>query len=62
MPPPPERERQAAGLCADCAYARLVPSANGSTYYLCERSAVDAAFPKYPQLPVVRCSGYEPSR
>jgi len=29
-------------------------------FYLCELSATDPAFPKYPQLPVVECSGHTP--
>jgi hypothetical protein len=28
-------------------------------FYLCERSASDPAFPKYPQLPVIECSGHK---
>ena len=48
------------GLCADCRFMRLIESDRGSTFYLCERSATDAKFPKYPRLPVLRCVGYEP--
>jgi len=39
---------------------RLIHSDRGSTFYFCERSASDATFPKYPRLPVLHCSGYEP--
>jgi hypothetical protein len=53
-----ERERQRAGLCADCAYARRIQNDRGSVFYFCERSKSDAAFPKYPRLPVRRCAGY----
>jgi hypothetical protein len=49
-----------AGLCADCIHARRIESARGSIFYLCERSANDPAFPKYPQLPVIQCSGHSP--
>jgi len=49
------------GLCADCAYARRVESARGSQFLLCERSRTDAAYPKYPRLPVIECAGYERS-
>jgi hypothetical protein len=28
-------------------------------FRLCERSTTDPRFPRYPNLPVVRCSGYE---
>ena len=47
------------GLCADCASGRRVESARGSVFWRCERSATDAAFAKYPRLPVLRCAGYE---
>jgi hypothetical protein len=56
------RESSRAGLCADCLYSRRIESARGSMFYLCERSASDPAFPKYPQLPVVECSGHTPKR
>ena len=49
------------GLCATCRYVRIVPSARGSTFYLCRRSEFDPRFAKYPRLPVVRCVGYEPA-
>jgi hypothetical protein len=47
------------GLCAECAFARRIESARGSRFMLCERSRTDAAFPKYPRLPVIACEGYE---
>jgi hypothetical protein len=31
-------------------------------FYLCERSASDPAFPKYPSLPVIQCSGHTPRK
>lgn len=49
-----------AGLCADCLYARRVESARRSAFYLCQRSATDSTFPRYPRLPVIRCSGHAP--
>ena len=52
-------ERQRVGLCADCLHARRVESTRGSTFYLCERSASDPTFPRYPRLPVVECRGCE---
>jgi hypothetical protein len=52
--------RNRIGLCADCRFMRLVESDRGSTFYLCERSAGDPGFPKYPRLPVLQCRGYEP--
>jgi hypothetical protein len=55
-------ERNVAGLCADCLYARHIESARGMTFYLCERSSNDPDFPKYPRIPVIECRGYEPPR
>jgi hypothetical protein len=49
---------QAAGLCADCAYSKIVRSDRGVAFYQCLRSFTDPAFPKYPRLPVLKCSGY----
>jgi GrpB-like predicted nucleotidyltransferase (UPF0157 family) len=51
-------QRVTAGLCADCAHARGIESARGSSFILCELSASDARFPKYPRLPVRACDGY----
>jgi hypothetical protein len=53
------RDPEHAGLCADCRFVRRMKSDRGSTFYFCERSASDPAFPKYPRLPVLRCAGYE---
>ena len=30
-------------------------------FYLCRHSAVDRAYPKYPQLPVIACPAYQPA-
>jgi hypothetical protein len=54
-------DRARAGLCADCSHARLIRSSRDSVFVLCERSAADPAYPKYPRLPVLACRGYEPS-
>jgi hypothetical protein len=54
-----EHERSRIGLCADCRFMRVVESARGSKFYLCERSTTDPTFPKYPRLPVLQCRGYE---
>jgi hypothetical protein len=51
-------ERARAGLCTDCSQARTVEGAQRSRFYLCERSASDPAFPKYPRLPVLACPGF----
>jgi hypothetical protein len=54
-----DHERSGIGLCADCRFMRVVESARRSKFYLCERSATDPTFPKYPRLPVLQCRGYE---
>jgi len=51
-------ERFKAGLCADCEFARRIESDRGSTFILCQRSATDPSFAKYPRLPVIQCRGY----
>jgi hypothetical protein len=38
---------------------RLITSDRAATFYMCQRSASDKTFPKYPRLPVVQCKGYE---
>jgi hypothetical protein len=47
------------GLCARCRFARTRDSARGSRFWRCGRSDFDAAFPRYPPLPVWRCAGFE---
>jgi hypothetical protein len=47
-----------AGLCANCVHARTIESARGSTFLLCQLSATDPRFRKYPPLPVLSCVGY----
>jgi hypothetical protein len=48
------------GLCDSCRHARGITSGRGSRFVLCELSRTDARFPRYPRLPVLTCSGYEP--
>jgi len=50
----------AVGLCASCVHARRIESARGSEFWLCQLSATDARFAKYPRLPVLACPGYSP--
>jgi hypothetical protein len=52
--------RDGVGLCSSCKHVRLIDSDKGSRFYLCLLSATDPQFPKYPRLPVIRCSGYAP--
>jgi hypothetical protein len=47
-----------AGLCATCAFSRVIENRRGSRFYLCLMSETDRSFRKYPQLPVLRCVGY----
>lgn len=47
------------GLCAACKYARVVRSAKGSAFLMCELAKTDRRFNKYPPLPVLRCAGYQ---
>lgn len=39
---------------------RVVRSARGSAFVLCERSRRDARYARYPALPVLRCEGHAP--
>jgi hypothetical protein len=48
----------AVGLCLNCEHAKRVEAKEDAGYFLCERSLTDPTFPKYPRLPVLRCSGY----
>lgn len=47
------------GLCAACRHARVIENRRGSQFWLCALSQTDARFPRYPQLPVLRCAGHE---
>jgi hypothetical protein len=47
------------GLCETCRHAREVVSGKGSRFVLCELSRTDRGFPRYPQLPVLACIGWE---
>jgi hypothetical protein len=49
------------GLCSRCLHMREIRSDRGSTFYMCQLSATDPRFPKYPRLPVLQCLGYQPS-
>lgn len=47
-----------AGLCPKCANVKIIRSSKGSTFYLCQLSATDPRFPKYPPQPVFACGGF----
>lgn len=53
-------EPERVGLCYDCRHSRTIENARGNRFYLCELSRTDPRFARYPRLPVLRCSGYEP--
>ena len=55
-------EETQVGLCFHCRHARIVISRAESRFYLCKRSRIDPAYPKYPRLPVLQCDGYERER
>lgn len=46
------------GLCAKCRHARRIETAR-SAFILCQRSAADPRYAKYPRLPMLACAGYE---
>ena len=48
------------GLCGGCRHSRAIRTARGSTFRLCERSTIDPHYPRYPNLPVLECAGFEP--
>jgi hypothetical protein len=49
-----------AGLCDHCAHQRLIRSGRGSVFSMCLRHRIEPEhYPKYPQLPVTACLGYE---
>lgn len=49
------------GLCADCRFRKTIRSDRGATFLQCQKSFTDPRFPKYPRLPVLACTGYEPN-
>jgi hypothetical protein len=48
------------GLCRTCEHLRLLASAR-SVFVRCGLAETDPAFPRYPPLPVLSCSGYRRS-
>jgi hypothetical protein len=47
------------GLCADCRFAVRQGTRRGAIFFRCARAERDAAFARYPPLPVRRCPGYD---
>jgi len=48
-----------AGLCENCRYVKRLANNRGSVFYMCEKASSDPRFPRYPRLPVLRCTGFE---
>ena len=46
------------GLCRTCRHHREITTQE-SVFWRCGRSDTDPAYPRYPQLPVHSCAGYE---
>lgn len=59
MPPTFGDRIRTMNLCASCMHARVVRSAKGSDFTLCQRSMTDERFPRYPMLPVTSCPGFD---
>lgn len=57
---PEPRDVVTAGLCATCAWVRVVRNRRGSRFFLCRLAERDARYPRYPPLPVVSCDGHRP--
>ena len=56
--PEPMKHAPPAGLCERCRHARAVETPR-SLFLLCERSATDSRYARYPRLPVRECGGFE---
>ena len=46
------------GLCGHCVHCRIIDGAR-TRFFLCQLSATDARFPRYPPIPVLVCAGHE---
>ena len=46
-------------LCETCQRMREVITPKGSRFLLCQLSQTNAAYPKYPPQPIIRCGGYQ---
>jgi len=49
----------APGLCRLCRHGRLNETRRGTAYLRCTRAGWDDRLPRYPQLPVHDCVGFE---
>ena len=51
-----------AGLCAQCLHRKEIRTDRDTIFTQCLRSFTDPKFPKYPRLPVLKCTGFESNR
>jgi len=49
----------AVGLCSLCQQARVVRSARGARFWLCEGANADPSLRKYPALPRTDCHAFD---
>lgn len=61
-PQPADAAAGRVGLCARCRHARVQASARGSRFWRCLRADTEAAYLRYPPLPVRLCPGFESGR
>lgn len=47
------------GQCPECRHVRVIRSATGSEFLLCERAKADPAYRRYAPQPQFACPGFE---
>jgi hypothetical protein len=52
-------EPERVGLCLRCVHARVVRTPR-SVFWRCALAETDPRFERYPRLPVIACSGFQP--
>jgi len=48
-----------ASLCERCTWMRRIETPKGSTFLLCQLSAEDPRYAKYPPQPKLQCAGFQ---
>jgi len=46
-------------ICNFCVFLRITKNERGGVFYMCQRSKIEAHFPKYPHQPMIKCAGFE---
>jgi hypothetical protein len=46
-------------LCESCVHLKVVKSASGARFLMCQLAKTNANYSKYVPQPVVRCPGHE---